>query len=108
MAEALFASSGREMPEARPPSALLRGSGSSSLDGSLSRRGGQRQERAFLLATFASPRDPASGARHEPYEREKAEGRRHEQALMRLAPRRAHVLVATLAFFQSHAIPQTA
>lgn len=87
---------------------VTRRSGSSIRGESPSRRGNKHLKRAFFLAAFASLSDPASRTY---YERKKAEGKRHKQALMCLARRRVDVLFAMLrdgAFFESHTAPQTA
>ncbi|MBK3573462.1 IS110 family transposase [Streptomyces sp. MBT65] len=87
---------------------VTRRSGSSIRGGSPSRRGNKHLKRAFFLAAFASLSDPASRAY---YERKKAEGKRHKQALMCLARRRVDVLFAMLrdgTFFEPQAVPQAA
>lgn len=53
-----------------------------------SRRGNKHLKREFFLAAFAALADPASRAY---YERKKAEGKRHKQALMCLARRGARL-----------------
>ncbi|MEV0738996.1 IS110 family transposase [Streptomyces sp. NPDC050549] len=87
---------------------VTRRSGSSIRGESPSRRGNKHLKRAFFLAAFASLSDPASRAY---YERKKAEGKRHKQALMCLARRRVDVLFAMLRdcpFFEPQAVPQAA
>ena len=49
--------------------------------------------RAVFLAAFASPRDPASNAF---YDRKRAEGKRHNAALICLVRRRCDVILAML------------
>ncbi|MFD0440956.1 IS110 family RNA-guided transposase [Streptomyces chartreusis] len=87
---------------------VTRRSGSSIRGESPSRRGNKHLKRAFFLSAFAALSDPASRAY---YERKKAEGKRHKQALMRLAHRRTDVLFAMLrdgTFFEPQAVPQAA
>ena len=60
---------------------------------SQSRRGNHRLKNAMFLAAFASLRDPASKAF---YERKRAEGKRHNAALICLARRRCDVILAML------------
>ena len=57
------------------------------------RRGKRLLKRAFFLAAFASPADPASRTY---YDRKIAEGKRHNQALICLARRRSDVIFAML------------
>lgn len=62
----------------------------SSLRGTVAtRRGNRRLKDAFFLAAFASLRHPASRTY---YDRKRAEGKRHSQALLCLARRRVDVL----------------
>jgi transposase len=87
---------------------VTRRSGSSIRGESPSRRGNKHLKRAFFLSAFAALADPASRAY---YERKKAEGKRHKQALMCLARRRVDVLFAMLrdgTFFAPQPVPQTA
>ncbi|MGH3155151.1 MAG: IS110 family transposase [Streptosporangiaceae bacterium] len=71
-----------------------------SLDGeSRSRRGNHRLKNAMFLAAFASLRDPASRAF---YDRKRAEGKRHNAALICLARRRCDVILAMLATGQPY------
>ncbi|EKX60284.1 IS110 family RNA-guided transposase [Streptomyces ipomoeae] len=87
---------------------VTRRSGSSIRGESPSRRGNKHLKRAFFVSAFAALADPASRAY---YERKKAEGKRHKQALMCLARRRVDVLFAMLrdgTFFEPHSAPQTA
>ena len=60
---------------------------------SQSRRGNHRLKNAMSLAAFASLRDPASKAF---YDRKRAEGKRHNAALICLARRRCDVILAML------------
>lgn len=53
----------------------------------------QNLERAFFLAAFAALTDPVSRAY---YDRKRAEGKRHDAALICLARRRCDVLFAML------------
>ncbi len=64
-----------------------------------SRRGNHRLKNAMFLAAFASLRDPASKAF---YDRKKAEGKRHNAALIRLARRRCDVILAMLRAHQPY------
>ena len=67
---------------------------STSLAGeSRSRRGNHRLKNAMFLAAFASLRDPASKTF---YDRKRAEGKRHNAALICLARRRCDVILAML------------
>ncbi|TQE26267.1 IS110 family transposase [Streptomyces ipomoeae] len=87
---------------------VTRRSGSSIRGESPTRRGNKHLKRAFFVSAFAALADPASRAY---YERKKAEGKRHKQALMCLARRRVDVLFAMLrdgTFFEPHSAPQTA
>ncbi|MFC7620702.1 transposase, partial [Microlunatus sp. GCM10028923] len=54
------------------------------------RSGNKHLKRAFFLSTFAALRDPASRAY---YDRKRAEGKKHNAALICLARRRCDVLV---------------
>ena len=57
-------------------------------------RGGNKQlKRAFFLAAFASLKDPASRTY---YDRKRAEGKKHNAAIICLARRRCDVLFAML------------
>lgn len=87
---------------------VTRRSGSSIRGESPSHRGNKHLKRAFFLSAFAALTDPASRAY---YERKKAEGKRHKQALMCLTRRRVDALFAMLrddTFFEPHPNPQTA
>lgn len=66
----------------------------SSIRGEHPARGGNKQlKRAFFLAAFASLADPVSRAY---YDRKRAQGKRHNAALICLARRRIDVLFAML------------
>jgi len=58
-----------------------------------SRRGNKVLKRALFLSAFAALHDPLSRSY---YDRKRAEGKRHNQALMALARRRCDVLYAML------------
>jgi transposase len=64
-----------------------------------SRRGNHRLKNAMFLAAFASLRDPASKAF---YDRKRAEGKRHNAALICLARRRCDVILAMLRTHQPY------
>ncbi|HEY3733261.1 MAG TPA: IS110 family transposase [Streptosporangiaceae bacterium] len=72
---------------------LTRQSGTSLAGESRSRRGSHRLKNAMFLAAFAALRDPASKAF---YDRKRAEGKRHNAALICLARRRCDVILAML------------
>ena len=72
---------------------VRRQSGSSLRGEARSRRGSHRLKNAMFLAAFASLRDPASRAS---YERKRAEGKRHNAAVICLARRRCEVILAML------------
>jgi transposase len=72
---------------------VTRQSGTSLAGESRSRRGNHRLKNAMFLAAFASLRDPASKAF---YDRKRAEGKRHNAALICLARRRRDVILAML------------
>ncbi|MGH3394785.1 MAG: IS110 family transposase [Streptosporangiaceae bacterium] len=72
---------------------VTRQSGTSLNGESRSRRGNHRLKNALFLAAFASLRDPASKAF---YDRKRAEGKRHNAALICLARRRCDVILAML------------
>lgn len=72
---------------------VTRQSGTSLNGESRSRRGNHRLKNAMFLAAFASLRDPASKAF---YDRKRAEGKRHNAALICLARRRCDVILAML------------
>jgi transposase len=68
---------------------VTRQSGTSLAADTRSRRGNHRLKNAMFLAAFASLRDPASKAF---YDRKRAEGKRHNAALICLARRRCDVM----------------
>jgi transposase len=72
---------------------VTRQSGTSLAAETRSRRGNHRLKNAMFLAAFASLRDPASKAF---YDRKRAEGKRHNAALICLARRRCDVILAML------------
>ncbi|MGH3157183.1 MAG: transposase [Streptosporangiaceae bacterium] len=72
---------------------VTRQSGTSLNGESRSRRGSHRLKNAMFLAAFASLRDPESSAS---CDRKRAEGRRHNAALICLARRRCDVILAML------------
>lgn len=72
---------------------VTRQSGTSLNAETRSRRGNHRLKNAMFLAAFASLRDPASKAF---YDRKRAEGKRHNAALICLARRRCDVILAIL------------
>jgi transposase len=72
---------------------VTRQSGTSLASESHSLRGNHRLKNAMFLAAFASLRDPASKAF---YDRKRAEGKRHNAALICLARRRCDVILAML------------
>ena len=72
---------------------VTRQSGSSLRSETKSRRGNHRLKNAMFLAAFASLRDPASKAF---YDRKRAEGKKHNAALICLARRRCDVILAML------------
>jgi transposase len=86
---------------------VTRQSGKSINGESQSRRGNHRLKNAMFLAAFASLRSPDSKAF---YDRKRAEGKRHNAALICLARRRCNVILAMLATGQtyqpSHSTPQ--
>jgi transposase len=70
-----------------------RQSGTTLNTASKSRRGNHRIKNAMFLAAFASLRSPESKAF---YDRKRAEGKRHNAALICLARRRCNVILAML------------
>ena len=72
---------------------VTRQSGTSLRSESKSRRGNHRLKNAMFIAAFASLRDPASKAF---YDRKRAEGKKHNAALICLARRRCNVILAML------------
>jgi transposase len=78
---------------------VTRQSGTSLAGETRSRRGNHRLKNAMFLAAFASLRDPASKAF---YDRKRAEGKRHNAALICLARRRCDVILAMLRTHQPY------
>jgi transposase len=72
---------------------VTRQSGTTLASESRSRRGNHRLKNAMFLAAFAALRDPASKAF---YDRKRAEGKRHNAALISLARRRCDVILAMI------------
>jgi transposase len=72
---------------------VVRQSGKSINGESKSRRGNHRLKNAMFLAAFASLRTPESKAF---YDRKRAEGKRHNAALICLARRRCNVILAMI------------
>ena len=72
---------------------VTRQSGSSLRGEGRSRRGNHRLKNAMFLAAFASLRDPASRAY---YDRKRAEGKKHNAAVICLARRRCDVILTML------------
>jgi transposase len=72
---------------------VTRQSGTSLNAETRSRRGNHRLKNAMFLAAFAALRDPASKAF---YDRKRAEGKKHNAALICLARRRCDVILAML------------
>lgn len=69
------------------------------------RSGNHKLKRALFLSAFAALHDPASRAY---YDRKRAEGKKHNAALICLARRRCDVLFAMLKTKQSYRAPQAA
>jgi len=78
---------------------VTRQSGKSINGESKSRRGNHRLKNAMFLAAFASLRSPDSKAF---YDRKRAEGKRHNAALICLARRRCNVILAMLRTGQAY------
>jgi transposase len=72
---------------------VTRQSGKSVNGESKSRRGNHRLKNAMFLPAFASLRSPESKAS---YDRQRAEGKRHNAAIICLARRRCNVILAML------------
>lgn len=81
---------------------VTRQSGTSLRGETKSRRGNHRLKNAMFLAAFASLRDPESKAF---YERKRAEGKKHNAALICLARRRCEVILAMLRTQQHYLTP---
>jgi len=78
---------------------VTRQSGTTLAGETRSRRGNHRLKNAMFLAAFAALRDPASKAF---YDRKRAEGKRHNAALICLARRRCDVILAMLRTHQPY------
>ena len=76
-----------------PESHRSRRSGTSIRGEHPSRSGNKNLKRAFFLAAFAALKDPASRAYND---RKRAEGKRHNAAVMCLARRRCNMIYAML------------
>lgn len=83
---------------------VTRQSGTSIRGESMSRRGNHRLKNAMFLAAFASLRSPESKAF---YDRKRAEGKKHNAALICLARRRTSVILAMLRDQQPYRPPTT-
>lgn len=81
---------------------VTRQSGTSLKGESRSRRGNHRLKNAMFLAAFASLRDPESKTF---YDRKRAEGKKHNAALICLARRRCDVILAMLRDQQPYLTP---
>jgi len=81
---------------------VTRQSGTSLKGESKSRRGNHRLKNAMFLAAFASLRDPESKTF---YDRKRAEGKKHNAALICLARRRCDVILAMLRDQQPYLTP---
>lgn len=81
---------------------VTRQSGTSLKGESKSRRGNHRLKNAMFLAAFASLRDPESKAF---YDRKRAEGKKHNAALICLARRRCDVILAMLRDHERYLTP---
>ncbi len=79
-------------------------SGTSIRGDHLSKKGNKSLKRAFFLSAFAALKDPLSRAY---YDRKRAEGKRHNQALIALARRRCDVLFAMLPNGALYDVPTT-
>ncbi len=81
---------------------VTRQSGTSLRGESKSRRGNHRLKNAMFLAAFASMRSPESKGF---YDRKRAEGKKHNAALICLARRRCNVILAMLRTSQHYLTP---
>ena len=81
---------------------VARQSGTSLKGESKSRRGNHRLKNAMFLAAFASLRDPESKTF---YDRKRAEGKKHNAALICLARRRCDVILAMLRDHERYLTP---
>lgn len=68
-----------------------------------SRKGNKTLKRTFFLSAFAALKDPLSRAY---YDKKRAEGKRHNQALIALARRRCDVLFAMLRYGTLYEAPE--
>jgi transposase len=84
---------------------VTRASGTSIKGEHPARTGNRKLKRAFFLAAFAALHDPVSRAY---YDRKRAEGKKHNAALICLARRRCDVLYAMLRNGTHYRHPQTA
>jgi transposase len=84
---------------------VIRRSGSSIKGETRSQRGNHALKSALFLSAFASLTDPASRAY---YDRKRAEGKRHNAALICLARRRVDVIFAMLRDRKLYQPPQPA
>ncbi len=82
---------------------VTRTSGSSIKGEHPARTGNRKLKRAFFLAALAALHDPTSRAY---YDRKRAEGKKHNAALICLAHRRCDVLFAMLRNCTSYRTPQ--
>lgn len=82
---------------------VTRQSGTSLRGESQSRRGNHRLKNAMFLAAFASLRSPESKAF---YDRKRAEGKKHNAAVICLARRRCDVILAMLRDLEPYRTPQ--
>jgi transposase len=83
---------------------VTRQSGKSINGETKSRRGNHRLKNAMFLAAFASLRSPESKAF---YDRKRAEGKRHNAAVICLARRRCNVILAMLRSSEAYRAPST-
>lgn len=83
---------------------VTRQSGTSIRGESQSRRGNHRLKNAMFLAAFASLRSPDSKAF---YDRKRAEGKKHNAAVICLARRRCDVILAMLRNLEPYRTPDT-
>lgn len=83
---------------------VTRQSGTSIRGESQSRRGNHRLKNAMFLAAFASLRSPGSKAF---YDRKRAEGKKHNAAIICLARRRCDVILAMLRNLEPYRTPDT-
>lgn len=83
---------------------VTRQSGTSIRGESQSRRGNHRLKNAMFLAAFASLRSPESKAF---YDRKRAEGKKHNAAVICLARRRCDVILAMLRNLEPYRTPAT-